>query len=64
MYRDRNSTYGRYNELNNLSSANSELIWRGLAAYYGMTVIELNAVINGDPKKLKRFYDDYIYNHN
>jgi hypothetical protein len=41
-----------------------ELLLRGLAAYYGMTIQEFHSVINGDVEKLKQFFYDFIYNHN
>ena len=53
-----------HNELNNLSQSNLELALRGLAAYFGMSVKEFNKLINGDAAKLKRFYYDFINNHN
>ena len=43
---------------------NDELLLRGLAAYYGMTIQEFYELIGGDVEKLKRFYYDFIYNHN
>lgn len=42
----------------------NELFLRGLAAYFGMTLIEFNKVIRSDIEKFKRFYYDYKYNHN
>lgn len=42
----------------------NELIIRGLASYYGMAIKEFHNVIGQDPEKLKRFYYDYITNHN
>ena len=51
-------------EVFNLSDNNQELILRGLAAYYGMTVSELDSVLGGDQEKLNQFYYDYTYNHN
>ena len=41
-----------------------ELIARGLASYYGMTVPEFHSVINNDVEKLKRFLNDFVNNHN
>lgn len=43
---------------------NDELLLRGLASYYGMTIQEFYELIGGDVEKLKRFYYDFIYNHN
>lgn len=43
---------------------NDELLLRGLASYYGMTVPEFAKLIGDDVEKLKRFYYDFIYNHN
>lgn len=41
-----------------------ELILRGLANYYGMTIEQLYHVICNDPEKLQRFILDYYHNHN
>ena len=41
-----------------------ELILRGLANYYGMTIQQLYHVIDNDPEKLQRFIKDYFSNHN
>jgi hypothetical protein len=41
-----------------------ELFLRGLASYFGMSLKEFNKVIDGDPEKFSRFYNDYKYNHN
>lgn len=42
----------------------NELILRGLANYFGMTILEFAKIIGDDSKKLKRFYYDFLYNHN
>jgi len=42
----------------------NELILRGLSAYFGMTVPEFAKLIGNDKDKLKRFYYDFLYNHN
>ncbi len=44
--------------------SNNELIVRGLASYFGMTVTEFAKLINGDIEKFKRFYYDFKNNHN
>ena len=41
-----------------------ELILRGLANYYGMTIQQLYLIIDNDPGKLQRFILDYYHNHN
>ena len=43
---------------------NDELLLRGLASYYGMTVQEFAKLIGDDVEKLKQFFYDFIYNHN
>jgi len=45
-------------------NANNELIVRGLANYFGMTVLEFAKLIDDDVDKLKRFYYDFLTNHN
>lgn len=45
-------------------NANNELIVRGLANYFGMTVTEFAKLIDDDVDKLKRFYYDFVTNHN
>lgn len=40
-----------------------ELFLRGLAAYYGMNIVEFNNLIDGSYEKLMRFYDEYKRTH-
>ena len=61
MYRDRN-LIERSDAMD--IKANNELIVRGLASYFGMSVTEFAKLINDDVDKFKRFYYDFVTNHN